>query len=303
MWYNKYISKREVRYIKMVKGQIEYKGTIYSSLKHCFVALGIVRNTETINKYHSETDINAVIDFGIRYTLEKCQKEFPDFEAEYKGVVYQDIQSYAIMRHAQVEDVLYRLKRNLSLEPAFNVSAKDLVNIQYKGRVHKNLNRLFAFYGINCHVGDVVANSIARAGLSVQQACDEVLEKAYAGTLGFDVSNNGNYLASSLDAVVEKRICLNWGTPYNDVVAYQKQYGTAFMDAVQDVSARQQSFFYKNTYYNNLSECCKELGLDEYKVLSTRRLCGITTKEALDKSQSSIIKSNMVYTNVLELTK
>lgn len=289
----------------MVKGQIEYKGTVYSSLKHCYIALGIIRNTETTNKYHTETDINAVIEFGIKYTLEKCQKEFPDFEAEYKGVIYQDIQSYAIMRHAQVEDVLYRLKRNLSLEPAFNVSAKDLVNIQYGGLVHKNLNRLFAFYGVSCHVGDVVANSIAKAGLSVQQACDEVLDKAYAGTLGFDVSNNASS-APCMKDVAEKRnkkICISWGTPYNEVVAYQKKYGISFMDAVQDVSTRQQGFFYRDTYYNNLSECCKELGLDEYKVLSTRRLCGITTKEALDKSQSSIIKSNMVYTNVLELAK
>lgn len=291
----------------MVKGQIEYKGTIYSSLKHCFVALGIVRNTETINKYHSETDINAVIDFGIRYTFEKCQREFSDFEAEYGGVVYQDIQSYAIMRHAQVEDVLYRLKRNLSLEPAFNVSAKDLVNIQYGGLVHKNLNRLFAFYGVSCHVGDVVANSIVRAGLSVQQACDEVLDKAYSGTLGFNVSSNASS-APCMKDVAEKRnrkICISWGTPYNEVVAYQKKYDISFMDAVQDVSIRQQSFFYKNTYYNNLSECCKELGLDEYKVLSTRRLCDISTKEAIDKSQSSIIKDNdnMVYTNVLAAIK
>ena len=106
-----------------------------------------------------------------------------------------------------------------------------------------------------------------------------------------------------MDAVVEKQICANWGTSYNEVVAYQKKYGTSFMDAAQDVNARKQSFFYKNTYYNNLSECCKELGLDEYKVLSTRRLCNISTKEALDKSQSSIIKDNMVYTNVLAAIK
>lgn len=288
--------------MKGVREQIEYKGTIYSSLKHCYIALGIIRNIETTKKYRTETDINAVIEFGIKYTLEKCQKEFPDFEAEYKGVVYQDIQSYAIMRHAQVEDVLYRLKKGNSLESAFNLGLTDLVDIEYRGRVHKNLKKLLKFYGISCDIGDVV-KSINRKGYSIQKACDEVLEKAYAGTLGFDVSNNGNYPASSLDAVVEKRICINWGTPYNDVVAYQKQYGTAFIDAVQDVSARQQSFFYRNTYYNNLSECCKELGLDEYKVLSTRRLCNISTKEALDKSQSSIIKSNMVYTNVLEVIK
>lgn len=286
----------------MVKGQIEYKGTIYSSLKHCYIALGIIRNIKTTKKYRTETDINAVIEFGIKYTLEKCQKEFPDFEAEYKGVVYQDIPSYAIMRHAQVEDVIYRLKKGNSLESAFNLSLTDLVDIEYRGRVHKNLRNLLKFYGISCDIGDVVKN-INRTGYSIEKACDEVLAKAYAGTLGFDLSNNSNYPESSLDAVVEKQICLNWGTPYDEVVAYQKKYGTSFMDAAQDLNARQQSFFYRNTYYNNLSECCKELGLDEYKVLSTRRLCGITTKEALDKSQSSIIKSNMVYTNVLEVTK
>lgn len=286
----------------MVKGQIEYKGTIYSSLKHCYISLGIIRNIETTKKYRTETDINAVIDFGIRYTLEKCQKEFPDFEAEYKGVVYQDIPSYAIMRHAQVENVIYRLKKGNSLESAFNLGLADLVDIEYRGRVHKNLRDLLKFYGISCDIGDVVKN-INRTGYSIQKACDEVLAKAYAGTIGFDISSNGNYPASSLDAVVEKRICINWGTPYDEVVAYQKKYGTSFMDAAQDLNARQQSFFYKNTYYDNLSECCKVLGLDEYKVLSTRRLCGITTKEALDKSQSSIIKSNMVYTNVLEVTK
>lgn len=286
----------------MVKGQIEYKGTIYSSLKHCYIALGIIRNIETTKKYRTETDINAVIEFGIKYTLEKCQKEFPDFEAEYKGVVYQDIQSYAIMRHAQVEDVIYRLKKGNSLESAFNLSLTDLVDIEYRGRVHKNLRNLLKFYGISCDIGDVVKN-INRTGYSIEKACDEVLAKAYAGTLGFDLSNNSNYPESSLDAVVEKQICLNWGTPYDEVVAYQKKYGTSFMDAAQDLNARQQSFFYRNTYYNNLSECCKELGLDEYKVLSTRRLCNISTKEALEKSQSSIIKSNMVYTNVLEVTK
>lgn len=286
----------------MVKGQIEYKGTIYSSLKHCYIALGIIRNIETTKKYRTETDINAVIEFGIRYTLEKCQKEFPDFEAEYKGVVYQDIPSYAIMRHAQVEDVIYRLRRGNSLESAFNLSLTDLVDIEYRGRVHKSLKKLLKFYGISCDIGDIVKN-INRTGYSIQEACDDVLAKAYAGTLGFDISNNSNYPASSLDAVVEKRICANWGTPYNEVVAYQKKYGTSFMDAAQDVNARKQSFFYKNTYYNNLSECCKELGLDEYKVLSTRRLCNISTKEALDKSQSSIIKDNMVYTNVLAAIK
>lgn len=285
-----------------VKGQIEYKGTIYSSLKHCYIALGIIRNIETTKKYRTETDINAVIEFGIKYTIEKCQKEFPDFEAEYKGVVYQDIPSYAIMRQAQVEDVIYRLKKGNSLESAFNLGLADLVDIEYRGRVHKNLRNLLKFYGISCDIGDVVKN-INRTGYSIEKACDEVLAKAYAGTLGFDLSNNSNYPESSLDAVVEKRICLNWGTPYDEVVAYQKKYGTSFMDAAQDLNARQQSFFYRNTYYNNLSECCKELGLDEYKVLSIRRLCGITTKEALDKSQSSIIKSNMVYTNVLEVTK
>lgn len=288
--------------MKGVREQIEYKGTIYSSLKHCYIALGIIRNIETTKKYRTETDINAVIEFGIKYTLEKCQKEFPDFEAEYKGVVYQDIPSYAIMRHAQVEDVIYRLKKGNSLESAFNLSLTDLVDIEYRGRVHKNLKKLLKFYGISCDIGDVV-KSINRKGYSIQKACDEVLAKAYAGTLGFDLSNNSNYPESSLDAVVEKQICLNWGTPYDEVVAYQKKYGTSFMDAAQDLNARQQSFFYRNTYYNNLSECCKELGLDEYKVLSTRRLCGITTKEALDKSQSSIIKSNMVYTNVLEVIK
>ena len=286
----------------MVKGQIEYKGTIYSSLKHCYIALGIIRNIETTKKYRTETDINAVIEFGIKYTLEKCQKEFPDFEAEYKCVVYQDIPSYAIMRHAQVEDVIYRLKKGNSLESAFNLSLTDLVDIEYRGRVHKNLRNLLKFYGISCDIGDVVKN-INRTGYSIEKACDEVLAKAYAGTLGFDLSNNSNYPESSLNAVVEKRICSNWGTPYDEVVAYQKKYGTSFMDAAQDLNARQKSFFYRNTYYNNLSECCKELGLDEYKVLSIRRLCGITTKEALDKSQSSIIKSNMVYTNVLEVTK
>ena len=178
----------------------------------------------------------------------------------------------------------------------------DLVDIEYGGRVHKSLKKLLKFYGISCDVGDVVKN-INRTGYSIQKACDEVLAKAYAGTLGFEVSNNSNYPVSSLDAVVEKQICANWGTSYNEVVAYQKKYGTSFMDAAQDVNARKQSFFYKNTYYNNLSECCKELGLDEYKVLSTRRLCNISTKEALDKSQSSIIKDNMVYTNVLAAIK
>lgn len=285
-----------------VKGQIEYKGTIYSSLKHCYIALGIIRNIETTKKYRTETDINAVIEFGIKYTLEKCQKEFPDFEAEYKGVVYQDIPSYAIMRQAQVEDVIYRLRRGNSLESAFNLGLADLVDIEYRGRVHKNLRDLLKFYGISCDIGDVVKN-INRTGYSIEKACDEVLAKAYAGTLGFDLSNDSNYPVSSLDAVVEKRICTNWGTPYDEVVAYQKKYGTSFMDAAQDLNARQQSFFYRNTYYNNLSECCKELGLDEYKVLSTRRLCNISTKEAIDKSQSSIIKDNMVYTNVLEAIK
>lgn len=286
----------------MIKGQIEYKGTIYSSLKHCYIALGIIRNIETTKKYRTETDINAVIEFGIKYTIEKCQKEFPDFEAEYKGIVYQDIPSYAIMRHAQVEDVIYRLRRGNSLESAFNLGLADLVDIEYRGRVHKNLRNLLKFYGINCDIGDVVKN-INRTGYSIEKACDEVLAKAYAGTLGFDLSNNSNYPESSLDAVVEKQICLNWGTPYDEVVAYQKKYGTSFMDAAQDLNARQQSFFYRNTYYNNLSECCKELGLDEYKVLSTRRLCSISTKEAIDKVQSSIIKDNMVYTNVLEAIK
>lgn len=289
--------------MKGVREQIEYKGTIYSSLKHCYIALGIIRNIETTKKYRTETDINAVIEFGIRYTLEKCQKEFPDFEAEYKGVVYQDIPSYAIMRHAQVEDVIYRLKKGNSLESAFNLGLADLVDIEYRGRVHKNLRNLLKFYGISCDIGDVVKN-INRTGYSIEKACDEVLAKAYAGTLGFDISNtNSNYPVSSLDAVVEKRICSNWGTPYNEVVAYQKKYGTSFMDAAQDLNARQQSFFYRNTYYNNLSECCKELGLDEYKVLSTRRLYNISTKEAIDKVQSSIIKDNMVYTNVLEAIK